>query len=86
VLRLLRAVDTAPLARSLRDLMSDALSSTVVEQAVKNLRELAAGPEDLLPVLAADAEMGFAELDEIKMSMVALVDDLLRELDGVNTG
>jgi hypothetical protein len=86
VLRLLRAVDTAPLARSLRGLRSDALSSTVVEQAVKSLRDLAAGSEDLLPVLAADAEAGFADPDEIKMSMVALVDDLLRELDGANTG
>lgn len=85
VLRLLRTVDAARLARRLRDLASDPLAGVVVEQAVKDLRELAAGPEDVLPVLAADAEMGFADPDEIKLSMVALVDDLLRGLDGVNT-
>jgi hypothetical protein len=81
VLRLLRAVDTTRLALGLRAHASDTLSSTVVEQAVKELRVLAADPEDLLPVLAARAEEGFGDGDEIKMSMVVLVDDLLRELE-----
>ncbi|PSL54222.1 hypothetical protein B0I31_107279 [Saccharothrix carnea] len=35
---------------------------------------------------AADAESGFGDPDEIKMSMVALVDDLLRELDRATPG
>jgi hypothetical protein len=83
VLRLLRAVDTARLARSLRNLALDRLSSKVVEQAVNDLRVLASAPDSLLPVLAADAELGFGDLDEIKMSMVTLVDDLLREIDEV---
>jgi hypothetical protein len=81
VLRLLRAVDTPSLASSLRRIAADELSSVVVEGAIKDLRELAAGPEDLLPRLAADAEMGFSDSDEIKMSMVVLVDDLLQEFD-----
>lgn len=85
VLRLLRAVDTTRLARSLRGLTSNTLSSGAVEQAVTDLRALATGPEDLLPILAAKAEMGFDDPDEIKMSMVALVDDLLREFDDMNT-
>jgi hypothetical protein len=46
-----------------------------------DLRVLAAKSEDLLPVLAAEAEMGFTDPDEIKFSMVALVGDLLRELE-----
>lgn len=86
VLRLLRAIDTMRLARNLSGLAADGLSSSVVNQAVKDLRALAAGPDDLLPVLAADAEMGFTDPDEIKMSMVALVDDLLRGFDHVMTG
>jgi hypothetical protein len=81
VLRLLRTVDTTRLAQRLADLAPDALAGTVVEQAVKELRTLAAGPDDLLPILAAEAEAGFSDPDEIKMSMVALVDDLLREFD-----
>lgn len=85
VLRLLRAVDTSRLARSLREIALNTLSSEVLEQAMKHLRALATGPEDLLPVLAANAEMGFGDPDEIKMSMVALVDDLLSEFDGLNT-
>ena len=83
VLRLLRAVDTTWLALGLRALATDSLSSEVVEQTVKELRALAAGPEDLLPVLAANADVGFGDTDEIKMSMVVLVDDLLREFDDV---
>lgn len=86
VLRLLRAVDTALLASSLAGIASDVLSSTVAAEAVKNLRELAAGPEELLPRLAADAEMGFSDPDEIKMSMVVLVDDLLQEFDRIESG
>lgn len=81
VLRLLRAIDTASLAASLVGIASDELSSAVVADAIKELRELAAGPEELLPRLAADAEMGFSDPDEIKMSMVALVDELLQEFD-----
>jgi hypothetical protein len=79
VLRLLRAVDTASLAASLATIASAEISSVVVAGAVKDLRELAADPEDLLPRLAADAEMGFSDPDEIKLSMVVLVDDLLQE-------
>lgn len=81
VLRLLRAVETAQLARSLRDLAAHTISSAVVKQALGDLRELAAGPDDLLPSLAAAAEAGFGDLDEIRMSMVVLVEDLLNELD-----
>jgi hypothetical protein len=86
VLRLLRAVDTGRLARRLADLTVDELSSTVVVQAVKDLRALAMTPDDLLPVLAAEAEAGFSDADEIKMSMVLLVDDLLSAYDGMNVG
>lgn len=86
VLRLLRAVDTTRLARSLEHLASDTLSGAVVEQAMAGLRHLTAEPESLLPVLAADAEKGFSDPDEIKMSMVALSDDLLRELDRRKVG
>ncbi|MGH3861835.1 hypothetical protein [Actinokineospora sp.] len=86
VLRLLRAVDTTRLARRLADLALDRLSSDVVEQAVKEMRGLAGGPDALLPALAAEAEMGFGDADEIKMSMVALIDDLLREYDRVEAG
>ena len=86
VLRLLRAVDTARLAQDLAAAAANALSGPVVERAVAELRVLAARPEDLLPVLAADAEAGFGDPDEIKMSMVALADDLLREWDGATPG
>ena len=83
VLRLLRAIDTAPLASSLARVAEDELSSTVVAGAVEDLRGLAAGPEELLPRLAAEAEMGFSDPDEIKMSVVVLVEDLLQEFDGL---
>lgn len=76
VLRLLRAVETTRLARSLAALTKDDLSSAVVGQAVQDLRALATTPDDLLPALAAEAETGFSDPDEIRMSMVALVDDL----------
>jgi hypothetical protein len=82
-LRLLRAADVPRLARSLRKLASDELSSHVVERAIRELRELAREPEDILPTLAANAEAGFDDSDVIKMSMVVLVDGLLREFDGV---
>ncbi|MCE6994425.1 hypothetical protein LZG04_06330 [Saccharothrix sp. S26] len=85
VLRLLRAVDTTRLAQALTALVADDLSGTVVTQAVAELRVLAARPDDLLPVLAADAEAGFSDPDEIKMSVVALADDLLRELDSARS-
>jgi hypothetical protein len=85
VLRLLRAVDTASLADSLAGVASDELSSAVVAGAIEDLRDLAAGPEDLLPRPAADAEMGFSDPDEIKMSMVVLVGDLLQEFDHRST-
>ncbi|HUQ60173.1 GSU2403 family nucleotidyltransferase fold protein [Lentzea sp.] len=81
VLRLLRVIDTESLASSLAVVAADELSSAVVADAVKDLRALAAGPEELLPRLAADAEAGFTDPDEIKMSMVVLVEDLLREFD-----
>lgn len=81
VLRLLRTVETESLAENLVRIASDELSGSVVESAVGDLRELAAGPDDLLPCLAADAEAGFSDPDEIKMSMVLLVGDLLREFD-----
>lgn len=86
MLRLLRVADTRRLALKLSDLASNTLTSQIVGQTVHHLRVLAAGPEELLPVLAADAEKGFADPDEIKMSMVALVDDLLCEFDAVNPG
>lgn len=86
VLRLLRAVDTTRLARGLAALAVEELSSAVVEQAVKDLRGLAAGPDDLLPFLAAEAEAGFSDPDEIKMSMVTLVGDLLYEYDRMKAG
>ena len=85
VLRLLRAVDTTPLAQSLADLTANEFSSTVVDQAMKDLRALAATSDDVLPVLAAEAESGFSDSDEIKASMVFLVGDLLREYDRVVT-
>jgi len=81
VLRLLRAVDTTPLARSLADLTANEFSSTVVDQAMKDLRALATTSDDVLPVLAAEAESGFSDPDEIRASMVFLVGDLLREYD-----
>ncbi|QFU86199.1 hypothetical protein YIM_04900 [Amycolatopsis sp. YIM 10] len=81
VLRLLRAVETAELARTLRELAAHPISSAVVTRALADLRELAVGPDDLLPGLAAAAETGFGDLDEIKMSMVVLVEDLLTEFD-----
>ncbi|MFD9703914.1 GSU2403 family nucleotidyltransferase fold protein [Lentzea sp. NPDC059081] len=84
VLRLLRTFSTAELAQSLRNLVSSQLSIAVAERAVAELRVLAAGPEDLLPRLAAEAEAGFSDPDEIRMSMVALVDDLMQEFDGVD--
>ncbi|MFD5826569.1 hypothetical protein [Lentzea sp. NPDC060358] len=84
VLRLLRTFDTAELARGLRDLVSHELSSAVTEQAVAELRVLAIGPDDLLPRLAAEAEAGFSDPDEIRMSMVVLVDDLIQEFDAAN--
>lgn len=83
VLRLLRAVDTTWLACGLRTLTENSLSSAMVEQALSELRALAAGPEGLLPTLAAAAEAGFGDSDEIKMSLVLLADELLRELDDV---
>jgi hypothetical protein len=82
VLRLLRAEnDLSRLARSLQGLVSVELSSAVATQAVDELRVLAAGPDDLLPTLAAEAEAGFGDPDEIRMSMVVLVDELLLEFD-----
>jgi len=85
VLRLLRAEKDVPgLARSLRALVSNELSSEVAKQAVDELRVLALEPDDLLPTLAAEAEAVFGNSDEIKMSMVALVDELLREFDRVS--
>jgi hypothetical protein len=85
VLRLLRAEKDFPgLARRLQGLVSNELSSSVANQAVGELRVLAAEPDDLLPTLAAEAEAGFSDPDEIKMSMVALVDELLREFDRVS--
>lgn len=84
VLRLLRVETDVPgLALSLRGLVSNELSSEVAKQAVDELRVLAAEPDDLLPTLAAEAEAVFGNSDEIKMSMVALVDELLREFDRV---
>ncbi|RSM67641.1 hypothetical protein DMH04_48490 [Kibdelosporangium aridum] len=65
------------MAQRFGQLASDSLAGEVVEQTAQNLRDLAAGPEDLLPVLAADAEIGIGDRDEIKMSMVALVGELL---------
>jgi hypothetical protein len=81
VLRLLRSVDTERLARGVRALAEHDLTRVIVGQVVEDLRALAAEPEDLLPVLAAEAEAGFTDPDEIKFSMVALVGDLLGELD-----
>lgn len=81
VLRLLRAIDTESLAGGLVRIASDELSASVVKSAVTDLREIAAGPDDLLPRLAADAEAGFSDPDEIKMSMVLLAGDLLHEFD-----
>ncbi|SDK97495.1 Nucleotidyltransferase [Lentzea albidocapillata subsp. violacea] len=82
VLRLLRAEeDFRALARSLRDLVSNELSGVVAKQAAEELRVLAAEPDGLLPKLAAEAEGIFGDSDEIRISMVALVDELLREFD-----
>ena len=81
VLRLLRTVDVVRLSDSLKALASDELSNIIVALAVKDLRVLATKPDDLLPQLAADAERGFSDPDEIKYSMVALVGDLLHEFD-----
>jgi len=81
VLRLLRAVDVVRLARDLKTLASDELANAIVEQVVADLRTLAAKPDALLPELAAKAETGFSDPDEIKYSMVVLVEDLLHEFD-----
>ncbi|HEX7308450.1 GSU2403 family nucleotidyltransferase fold protein [Lentzea sp.] len=84
VLRLLRAVpDFTGLAQRLRGLASNELSRAVTEKALVELRELAAETDDLLPSLAAEAESVFGDPDQIKLSMVLLADDLLRELDGL---
>lgn len=83
ILRLLRAVETTPLAQDLRKPSSAVLSGETTDTAVRTLRELATGPDDLLPSLAADAEAGFGDTEVIRMSMVALVDDLIREFDAV---
>ncbi|HWO68062.1 MAG TPA: hypothetical protein VNO31_49310 [Umezawaea sp.] len=86
VLRLLRRVDTARLVRGLRALAAADLTRAIVGRVVEDLRSLAAEPDDLLPTPAAEAEAGFTDPDEVKFSMVALVDDLLRALDTEPSG
>lgn len=86
VLRLLRASDLVAVAKTCGEFASNSMSGGVVEKAMRDLRALAAKPDGLLPTLAAEAEAGFDDLDVIRMSMVALVDELLREFDGVRAG
>ncbi|HEY0641520.1 MAG TPA: hypothetical protein VGD67_28150 [Pseudonocardiaceae bacterium] len=83
VLRLLRSVDLARLARRLRELVSQPLSRTATEKAMQGLGEHAREPDDLIPVLAAQAELRFTDSDEIAMSTVTLAGELLHEFDVV---
>ncbi|WP_202918749.1 hypothetical protein [Saccharothrix deserti] len=85
ILRLLRTADPAGLAGTLHDLASDDLAGAVVVNALEAMRVHGTDPEGVLPVLAAAAEQGFEDTDVIKMSTVALVEDLLRELEAVAT-
>ena len=80
VLRLLRAVEPAELANRLNELASHELTAAVVHSAVQAFRDHGRDPDQLLPSLAATAEQGYQDLDVIRMSTAALVDELL---DGV---
>jgi len=83
IIRLLRVVDTARLANALGELMSNDLTRGVVRSALDTLRACGTTPDEVLPMLAAAAEQGFEDADVIKMSTVALVEDLLRQIDVV---
>jgi hypothetical protein len=80
VVRLLRAVDTARLAKTLHELASDDLAGDAVRSAMEAIRLHGVYPSALLPTLAAAAEHGFEDSDVIRMSTVALVEELLHEI------
>jgi hypothetical protein len=84
VLRLLRAVDTAYLARRITLLTGHQLSSRVTADAIANLPDLFGRADALGVEMAVSAAGVNAETDVIAASMTALVSDLLatiRELD-----
>lgn len=80
VLRLLRTADLGHLAATLRELEADVPAGEVVGAALAHLPALGTAPNHLLPSLAAAAEQGFEDPDVIRMSVVALVEDLPGEL------
>ena len=86
VLRLLRATDTADLARRITLLARHELSSAVTGEAVAYLPTLFGRSDAVGIEMAARAAGLNAEVDVIAASMIALTSDLLAMVQGLDVG
>jgi hypothetical protein len=80
VLRVLRAISTEELARTVRTLLEDEMSSAVTREALDLLRDLFASPTAEGSRMAARAAAPEPE-PEIRASSAALAEDLLRAVN-----
>jgi hypothetical protein len=81
VYRLLVAVPTDELARTMRELRSDDLAGAVTEQAIVYLSEMFAnGPDATGSAMAGRAETGVGEPETVANSVALLAADLLSAL------
>jgi len=80
VYRLLRAVETEPVADALAHLQRHDLAGSVTSQALAWLRTLCATPESVIPQMAGQAEALVGNPTEVAAGMWALAQDLIRRL------
>ena len=78
--RLLRAVETEPVAVSLARLQRDPIAGRVTVQALTWLRMFCATPDGLVPVMAGRTEALIGSPAEVAAAMWALAQDLLERL------
>jgi hypothetical protein len=81
VLRLLQAIDTAPLAEQLADLSFDPLSRETTLQVIGALRDHGTDPNGPLATSTAQAIGVLADTSVAVGSLVSLVEDLLLAYD-----
>ncbi|RKQ89412.1 hypothetical protein U746_1745 [Mycolicibacterium mucogenicum 261Sha1.1M5] len=81
--RVLRAAETADLARDMRKLLSNELSQEVTEAALSYLKDhFAAGPEKIGSMMAGRAEDGVGDPEAVSASTAFLAQDLIDALAG----
>lgn len=87
IYRILVAIETAALAKTTRRLLAEAVSAEITEEAIEILRQLFGTPVAAGSRMAAAAEEGLGDPEQVALAVSILTEDLLVALhDAVDEG